>query len=58
MRDFDSVEYYLSREEKERALAAAALDPKIAAIHLDMAERYAAIIMQSALPRAANHGEP
>jgi hypothetical protein len=30
MRDFDSVEYYLSREEKERALAAAALDPKIA----------------------------
>lgn len=32
--------YYEFRAEKERALAAAAVSPKIAAIHLEMAERY------------------
>jgi hypothetical protein len=57
MQDLNSIDYYQSREEKERALAVAALNPEIAAIHLDMAERYAAIIQQSALSCIPNHGE-
>ena len=32
--------YYEYRAEKSRILAAAAIDPKIAAIHQEMAERY------------------
>ena len=58
MRDLNSVDYYRFREEKERELSAVALNPEISAIHLDMAERYAAIIQQSALSSTPNHGEP
>ena len=32
--------YYEGRAAKARDLAAAAVDPKISAIHLEMAERY------------------
>ena len=32
--------YYAERGATERALAAAAANPKVAAIHLEMAERY------------------
>ncbi len=32
--------YYEYRAEKARILAAAAIDPQIATIHLEMAERY------------------
>ncbi len=39
MSDYDQA-YYQERGEKARELAAAAVDPKIAAIHLEMAERY------------------
>jgi hypothetical protein len=33
-------EYYLRRESQERALAASAISPDIAAIHLTMAQNY------------------
>lgn len=33
--------YYAKRERQARDLAAAARDPQIRAVHLDMAERYA-----------------
>lgn len=39
MSDYDP-DYYGQRAAKSRELAAAAVDPKIAAIHLKMAERY------------------
>ena len=35
-----SREYYLARSAQSRAMAAAATNPQIAAIHLDLAERY------------------
>lgn len=40
MTDANTVSYYQKREERERDLAAAAVNPAIAAIHLDMAARY------------------
>lgn len=43
----NSLGYYQARELKQRTLARAATDPAIAAIHLDMAARYAAIIQQA-----------
>lgn len=36
----NTKEYYERRCAKERELAAAAVDPKIAAIHMELAERY------------------
>lgn len=39
MSEFDKS-YYRGRGATERALAAAAVNPKVAAIHLDMAGRY------------------
>ena len=39
MSEYDQS-YYQARAAKARELAAAAVDPKIAAIHLEMAERY------------------
>lgn len=39
MSDYDR-DYYEQRSAKSRELAAKAVDPKIAAIHLEMAERY------------------
>lgn len=47
MTDLNSVEYYLSRERRERELAAAAANPTIAAVHLEMATRYADLIDQA-----------
>ena len=41
MADENSAEYYLKREEQERALATTAIDPSIRKIHLEMAVRYA-----------------
>lgn len=40
MSELNSADYYRGREEQERALAARAVDPGIAAIHADMADRY------------------
>ena len=40
MTDFNSIEYYASREQRERELAKAATSPAIAKIHLEMATRY------------------
>ena len=36
----DDLEHYAARERQARELAEAATDPRIKAIHLDMAERY------------------
>ena len=36
----NTQDYYQNRARKARDLAAVATDPKIAAIHLEMAERY------------------
>lgn len=43
MPEENTPEYHAKREEQERGLAAAATDPAIRAIHLNMAERYAAL---------------
>lgn len=40
--------YYEDRSRKARELAAAAVDPKIAAIHMEMAERYDRLASASA----------
>ena len=37
----NTAEYYGRREQAERALAAKAIDPAIAKIHLELASRYA-----------------
>jgi hypothetical protein len=39
----NTTEYYLKREQQERELAAAANDSNIKNIHLEMAEKYAAL---------------
>lgn len=36
--------YYVKRERQARELAAAAQDPHIRAVHLNMAERYAKLL--------------
>ena len=41
--------YYEYRAEKARILAAAATDPEIAAIHLDMAVRYELLAIDGAI---------
>ena len=48
MTDLNDVNFYRSRERHERALAERAGDPAIAAIHTQMADRYAELA--SALP--------
>lgn len=40
MTDANTTTYYRRREERERGLAAAALNPDIAAIHRELADRY------------------
>ena len=40
----DSTEYYAARERRERELAAGSVDTAVAAIHLDLAERYALLL--------------
>ena len=48
MDDSNSPAYYQSRERRERELAAAAVNPAIAEIHLEMARRYSELIQQIA----------
>lgn len=48
MSDLNSIDYYRLREQRERDLASNAVSPGIAAIHLDMATRYAQLISVSA----------
>lgn len=47
MDDSNSPAYYQSRERRERELAEAAINPVIAEIHLEMAQRYSELIQQS-----------
>ena len=47
MSELNSAGNYRGREQQERARATACIDPAIAAIHVEMAERYAALVMQA-----------
>lgn len=47
MAELNSKEYYASRERRERVLADQAQDPKIAAIHREMADRYAGLTVEA-----------
>ena len=47
MSDYDR-DYYEQRAVRSRELAAAAVDAKIAAIHLEMAERYDLLALSKA----------
>lgn len=51
MHDDISIDYYRSRERRERDLALAAQDPAIAQIHGEMAEHYAQLIAAAATIR-------
>ncbi|MEJ7934800.1 hypothetical protein WG907_11085 [Sphingobium sp. AN558] len=44
MTDLNSITDYISREKRARELAESAKTPEIAAIHLEMAARYAGLI--------------
>jgi hypothetical protein len=37
----EADDYHAKREQQERELAAASIDPSVKAIHLELAERYA-----------------
>lgn len=49
MNQLNSNDYYRDRESRERQLAEAARDPYIAAIHRDLATRYAVLATESAI---------
>lgn len=44
MSQLNSISYYRGREQRERELAGAAKNPAIAAIHEEMADRYAELV--------------
>lgn len=44
MPENSDMNYHARRERQERTLAAASANPAVRAIHLDFAERYAAIV--------------
>ncbi len=48
MDDSNSTEYYRTREHHARGLAQPALDPAVAKIHLEMADRYAGLVRGTA----------
>ncbi|MFC3711672.1 hypothetical protein ACFOMD_03765 [Sphingoaurantiacus capsulatus] len=52
MIEFGSVEYFRAREQEELARAATALNPKVAAVHRDMARRYS-ILAGASVPSPA-----
>lgn len=56
MMDQATTDYYAKREQQERELAASATDPSIAAIHLDMAERYAKLVHADSNPKRKELG--
>jgi hypothetical protein len=58
MTEGNELEYYERREQQERALAARAIDPTIAAIHAKMAEDYAALIDEGRLAKRLTAGRP
>lgn len=53
MNRVNSTNYYRYRENHERETAAKAADPRIAAIHLELAERYSRLVGE-----AANRDKP
>lgn len=50
MTDLNVPDYYRRREQQERALASAATSPAIGEIHLELAERYAQIVLTAEVP--------
>ncbi|MEN2784943.1 hypothetical protein ACFOKI_15075 [Sphingomonas qilianensis] len=51
MNDVSAMEYYRVREGRERAMARASANPKVAAIHFEMAQRYAELIALGSVSR-------
>ena len=56
MNELNDARYYITRAERSRELARAAVDPTVAAIHLDFALRYEAIVAQIACATAESTG--
>lgn len=52
MLDTNDLDYYRKRERTAREHAAAATDPAIRSVHLEMAERYAGLIAERTTPDA------
>lgn len=50
MSELNNQEFYVRREAVERKLAARAIDPRIAAIHVQMADEYAGKVMELIRP--------
>jgi hypothetical protein len=55
---FDKHDYYAGRAQRERELAMISADPRAAAIHRELATRYAAISAAADVPIAQPAGEP
>ena len=49
MSDLNTTEYYRGREQQERVLQGTAASPAIAAVHRELADRYAELAGQSDL---------
>lgn len=47
MSEQDTAQYFRIRELRQRSMASAAIDPTIAAIHLELADRYAELTDRS-----------
>ena len=50
MYDSEDGDFYARREKTQRMLAARALDPAIAAIHMRMADEYATLVARPTRP--------
>jgi hypothetical protein len=51
MNESNTGSYFAKREQKERAQAASAADPRAAAIHTELADNYAQLARQQTRPR-------
>ncbi|MEG3088284.1 hypothetical protein [Sphingomonas sp. PB4P5] len=51
MSDQQNLEYYQSREQRERDMAARVSDPHVASIHHELADRYAAYLRWQLRPK-------
>ena len=56
MAGLNDLDYYARRQDEERVLAARSADPAVAAVHRDMADRYAALVAPA--PRAVMRQAP
>lgn len=49
MNSLNSADYHAAREQRERDLANVSSNPAVAAVHRDMAERYAQLVRSARL---------